>query len=153
MCNLSGKISSGKNDNFLWKCRHVSPMKFSQVRCSFLRTGEQDKFGGDKFLWICWKPRNPRKLTRAKINLAKVYLLKVKKIHKRETATCRSSTRMCFAKSYLQHLQHFWSSKRRLQKSNLRKNIKTDDSVLPTILRSELETPSQCLEYRGVDIY
>ena len=43
--------------------------------------------------------------------------------------------------------------KRRLQKCNLRKNIKTDDSVLRTIIRSELETPSQFLEYREIDMY
>ena len=43
--------------------------------------------------------------------------------------------------------------KRRLQKCDLRKNSKTDDSVLRTVIRSELETPSQCLEYGGISIY
>ena len=40
--------------------------------------------------------------------------------------------------------------KRRLQKCNLRKNSNTDDSVLRTIINRELETPSQCLGYRGM---
>ena len=43
--------------------------------------------------------------------------------------------------------------KRCLQKCNLRKNSKTDDSALGTIIRSELETPSQCLEYGGIGNY
>ena len=40
---------------------------------------------------------------------------------------------------------------RRLQKCNLRKNSKTG-SVLRTIVRFELETPTQCLEYREIGI-
>ena len=40
--------------------------------------------------------------------------------------------------------------KRGLQKYNLRKNSNTDDSVLRTIIRRELETPSQCVGYRGM---
>ena len=40
--------------------------------------------------------------------------------------------------------------KTRLQKCNLRKNSNTDDSVLRTIINRELETPSQCLGYRGM---
>ena len=43
--------------------------------------------------------------------------------------------------------------KRCLQKCNLRKNSKTDDSALGTIIRSELEAPSQCLEYGGIGNY
>ena len=40
--------------------------------------------------------------------------------------------------------------KRHLQKYNLRKNCNTDDSVLQRIINRELETPSQCLGYRGM---
>ena len=43
--------------------------------------------------------------------------------------------------------------KRRLQKCNLRKSSKTDDSALGTIIRSKLETPSQCLQYGGIVNY
>ena len=42
--------------------------------------------------------------------------------------------------------------KRRMQECNLRKNSKIDDSVLCTIIRSALETPSLCLKYRGIGI-
>ena len=58
-----------------------------------------------------------------------------------------------FLKTYCDISSSERTLKRRLQKCNLRKNIRSDDSVLRTIIRSELETPSQCLEYRGIDIY
>ena len=72
------------------------------------RLGEQSKFCGDMLLWICWKLRSPRNLIHTKMNLTKVYPLKIKKIHNIETASCRSCTKMGFAKSY--YIQHFWSS-------------------------------------------
>ena len=40
--------------------------------------------------------------------------------------------------------------KRRLQKYNLRKNSNIDDYVLRKIINTELETPSQCFQYRGI---
>ena len=40
--------------------------------------------------------------------------------------------------------------KRLLPKYNLRKNSNTDDPVLWIIINRELETPSQCLGYRGM---
>ena len=60
---------------------------------------EQVEFCGDKFLWIWWKSSSPRKLIHAKINLAKVYLLEVKKNHNKETATWRSSTKFVLQKT------------------------------------------------------
>ena len=58
-----------------------------------------------------------------------------------------------FLKTYCDISSSERTLKRRLQKCNLRKNIKTDDSVLRKIIRSELETPSQFLEYREIDMY
>ena len=43
--------------------------------------------------------------------------------------------------------------KRRLQKYNLKKSSTTNDSVVCTIIKEELETLSQCLGYRRIDIY
>ena len=40
--------------------------------------------------------------------------------------------------------------KRPLQKYNIRKNSNTNDSVLRAIINRELQTPSQCLGYRGM---
>ena len=42
------------------------------------------------------------------------------------------------------------TSKRRLLKNKLRKNSNTDYSVLRAIIRMEIETPLQCLGYRGM---
>ena len=42
--------------------------------------------------------------------------------------------------------------KETLAKMQLRKNSKTDDPALRTIITSELETPLQCLEYRGIKL-
>ena len=43
--------------------------------------------------------------------------------------------------------------KRRLQKYNSRKSSNTDDAVLHTIIRRELDTPSQCPRYRRCRVY
>ena len=48
-------------------------------------------------------------------------------------------------KTYCDILLSERTLKRRLQKYNLTKNSNTDDSVLRTVIRRELETPSQCL--------
>ena len=86
------------------KISALFPDKVFVNKVFIFAVGEQVEFCGDKCLWICWKASSPRKLIRAKIYLAKVYLLEVKKIHNKETATCRSSTKICFAKSY--YIQH-----------------------------------------------
>ena len=85
-----------------WIFLKISPLFPDKVildKVFIFAVGVQVGFCGDKILWICWKPSSPRKLIHAKINLAKVYLLEVKRIHNKETATCRSSTKICFAKS------------------------------------------------------
>ena len=104
MCTLSGKISFRESNEFFWKFQHFCPTKFSTISCLFFAVGEQVEFSGDKSLWICWKPSSPRKLIHSKINIVKVYLLEVKKIRNKETATYRSTTNFCFAKSY--YIQH-----------------------------------------------
>ena len=78
------------------------------TKTRWTRLGNKTNFAEISFLWICWKPRSPRKLIHTKINITKVYLLKIKEIHNIETASCRPSTKMCFAKSY--YMQYFWSS-------------------------------------------
>ena len=98
-------------DNFFNTLTGIFQLKVNNRRAKIRRTrlGEQSIFCGDMLSWICWKPRSPRKLIHTKMNLTKVYLLKIKKIHNIETASCRSLLQKCrFAKSY--YMQHFWSS-------------------------------------------
>ena len=63
------------------KISALFPEKVFLDKMFIFTVGEQVEFCGDKFLQICWKPSSPRKLIHTKINLAKVYLLEVKKIH------------------------------------------------------------------------
>ena len=87
---------------------YLLKVKNRNIKTRWARLGNMINFCADKFLWICWKRWSPWKLIHTQINLAKVYHLKIKKTHNIEKASCRSSTKMHFAKRY--YMQHFWSS-------------------------------------------
>ena len=77
-CQIFLKISSQQK---------FSLRKFSLSTLFIFADWRTDKFWQDEFLWICWKPRSPRKLIYSKFNPAKAYLLKIDIIHDILTAT------------------------------------------------------------------
>ena len=94
---------------------YLLQVKNRNIKTRWARLGNMINFCADKFLWICWKPRSPRKLIHTKINLAKFYHLKIKKTLNIEKASCRSSTKMRFAKRY--YIQYFWSNNESILRS------------------------------------